>query len=488
VAVRIVCDEFVFGMTRGAAVVAALVLAVSAASAAPKPAFPLEPTAADIAEARALYARAVGFDTSVSGGQVPALIAHLHDLYRKAGFAEEDLEVVPFEKTASFLARYRGDGTGGKPILFLAHLDVVEARREEWKRDPFTLIEENGYFFGRGTSDNKSGAVTITATMLALKRAGFVPTRDLVVAFTGDEEVAQLTVQQLLRDHRDWLDAEFALNSDGGGGSLDEATGKPTIYGIQTAEKTYASFRLTVRNAGGHSSMPRKDNAIYDLAAALGRLQAAAFPVMWNDTTVAAFAAEGAARPAGDELGAAMRDFARKPGPGPQADRLVADPGYQGSLRTTCVPTLLAGGHAENALPQTAEATVNCRIFPGVPVEQVAARLREVVGAGVELTAIGTPSWSDASPLRADVLAAVGKAVSASTGVAGLPVTPYMESGASDGLFYRAAGIPTYGVGEGFYKGSEVFAHGLDERVPVRSFERGLVHWRVLIRELASPR
>lgn len=214
------------------------------------------------AEAREIFARSIAFDTSVSGAQTPSYAAYIRDLFLQAGLPEADTLVVPFESTASLLVRYRGDGAGGRPFLLLAHMDVVEARRADWERDPFTLIEENGYFFGRGTADNKSGIVTMVSTLLRLKREGFTPSRDIVLVLTGDEEVAQNTAQQILRDHRDWVDAEFALNSDGGGGSLNESAGAATAYAIQTAEKTYASFRLTVRNPGGHSSAPRPDNAI----------------------------------------------------------------------------------------------------------------------------------------------------------------------------------------------------------------------------------
>jgi acetylornithine deacetylase/succinyl-diaminopimelate desuccinylase-like protein len=364
----------------------------------------------------------------------------------------------------------------------MAHMDVVEAKREDWERDPFTLVEENGYFYGRGTADNKSGLVAMVSTLLRLKREGFTPTRDLVLMLTGDEEVAQLTAQQILRDHRAWIDADFALNSDGGGGALNEETGAPLIYSVQSAEKTYGSYRLTVRNPGGHSSAPRRDNAIYDLAAALGRVRTYEFPVQWNDTTVAAFGALGAQR--NDDLGAAMRRFAQRPGDRRAAAVLSASPFHVGQVRTTCIPTLIAGGHAENALPQSAVATVNCRIFPGVAVADVHAQLQRLAGEGVEVTVVDNPYSSDASPLREDVMNAVRAAVHAN--YPGVPVTPSMSSGATDGLFLRAAGIPTYGVGEIFMKDSDDFSHGLNERVPVQSFYSGLTHWRVLITELAG--
>ena len=436
------------------------------------------------AEAREIYARAIAFNTSVSGAQVPQFAAWLRGLFLKAGLPEADTLIVPLENTASLLVRYRGDGTGGRPIVLMAHMDVVEARREDWEREPFELIEENGYFYGRGTADNKSGIVTMVSTLLRLKREGFAPTRDLVLMLTGDEEVAQLTVQQILRDHREWLDAELALNSDGGGGTLSEENGAPLIYAVQTAEKTYASYTLTVRNPGGHSSAPRPDNAIYDLAAALARVRAHQFPVQWNDTTIAAFAAFGAQRD--DELGAAMRRFAEQPGNSGAAETLSGNPFYVGQVRTTCIPTLIEGGHAENALPQSAVATINCRIFPGVTIDAVQAELQRLAGDSAEVAVIDKPYSSDASPLREDVMKAVTAAVHA--GYPGVPVTPAMSAGATDGLFLRAAGIPTYGVGENFMKDSDDFSHGLNERVPVESFYKGLTHWRVLITELAGRR
>jgi len=436
------------------------------------------------AEAREIYRRAIGFNTSVSGGQVPQFAAYVQGLFQAVGIPDADMVLVPHERTAALLVRYRGDGSGARPILLMAHMDVVEARREDWQRDPFTLVEENGFFYGRGTADMKSGLVTMVATLLRLRREGFTPTRDLVLVLTGDEETSGLTIQQLLRDHRDWMNADFALNADAGGGTLRESDGAPLIYGVQTAEKTYASFRLTVRNPGGHSSAPRAANAIYDLADALRRVHAYQFPVMWNATTVANFAVFGTQRQ--DMLGAAMRRFAQRPGDRAAAVTLSASPFYVGQVRTTCIPTLLEGGHAENALPQSAVATINCRIFPGVAVADVQAQLQRLAGAGVPVTVIDTPSWSDASPLRDDVLRAVAAAVHAS--YPGVPITPSMSSGATDGLFVRGAGVPTYGVSEILMKDSDDFSHGLNERVPVTAFYNGLTHWRVLLTELAGRR
>lgn len=456
-------------------------LAALLALALAAPSFAATPNAHE-ARARELFSKLISYKTSVGLGQVPAMVDHLAAQFRAAGFNDSDIHVLPLGETASLVVRYRGDGSGGKPILLMAHMDVVTAKPEDWKRDPFTLIEENGYFYGRGTYDVKDGVATLTATFLRLKAEGFVPSRDLVIVFSGDEETEMRTAQDLVNKHRALIDAEFALNSDGGGGTLDE-DGRPLLYNVQAAEKTYASYELTVRNPGGHSSLPRADNAIYELADALKRVQAYRFPVMSNEITRAAFKAAGAATPGA--LGAAMRRFAEDPTDRAAADTLAVVPTEVGRTRTTCVATLLRGGHADNALPQSATATVNCRIFPGVAVETVRQVLQDAAGTHVEVAVIGTPTASDASPLRADVMAAVAKAVHVRH--PGVPLVPTQESGATDGVYFRAAGIPTYGVGAMFIKDSDAYAHGLDERVPVQGFYDGLEHWYVLVKELAGP-
>jgi acetylornithine deacetylase/succinyl-diaminopimelate desuccinylase-like protein len=391
--------------------------------------------------------------------------------------------VLPLGETASLVVRYRGDGSAGKkPILLMAHMDVVPADPKDWRRDPFTLVEENGYFFGRGAADVKDGVATLAATFLRLKAEGFVPTRDLVILFSGDEETTGATAQDLVRNHRDLVDAEYALNSDGGGGTLGD-DGKPLVYSLQTAEKTYASYELTVRNPGGHSSTPRPDNAIYDLADALLRLREHRFPVQSNDSTREYFRVTGQATPGA--LGEAMRRFAADPGDAAAAEVIAASPSDVGKTRTTCVATMLRGGHAENALPQSATATVNCRIFPGVAVDAVRQSLQDVAGADVEVATLGAPMASDASPLRPDVVAAVEKAVHAIH--PGVPIVPEQSSGASDGLYLRAAGIPTYGTAGMFARDNDTFAHGLDERVPVKGFYDGLEFWYVLVKAVSAP-
>lgn len=465
-------------MSRTPLMAALLTLAMAAPCAAAPAA---KPDAHD-AKAREIFAKLISYKTSVGLGQMPAMVDYLAGQFRAAGFPQADIHVLPLGETASLVVRYRGNGSGGKPIALMAHMDVVTAKPEDWQRDPFTLIEENGYFYGRGTSDVKDGVATLASTFLRLKSEGFVPSRDLIILFSGDEETEMATIRDLVDNHRDLIDAEYALNSDGGGGTLEE-NGKPRMYSVQTAEKTYASFELTTHNPGGHSSQPRADNAIYELADALEKLQAYRFPTMWNDTTLTAFKAVGAATPG--EVGEAMRRFAANPKDQAAADVLAKVPYEVGKTRTTCIPTLLRGGHADNALPQSATATVNCRIFPGVAIDTVRKSLQDVVGQKVEVNVIGSPTASDASPLRPDVMAAVAKVVHARH--PGVPVVPTQESGATDGLYLRAAGIPTYGVSGMFIKDSDSFAHGLNERVPVQGFYDGLDHWYLLVKELSGP-
>jgi acetylornithine deacetylase/succinyl-diaminopimelate desuccinylase-like protein len=375
--------------------------------------------------------------------------------------------------------RYRGDGQG-KPVLVLAHMDVVAANPDDWQRDPFTLIEDQGYFFGRGTYDIKADIALVTTTFLRLRKEGFKPRRDLVLVLTGDEETHQDTTHELTTNHRALIEADFALNADGGGGRLDEATGKPAIYRVQGAEKAYASYTFTVRNPGGHSSMPRAENAIYELADVIKRLQAVSFPVMSNDWTRGNFAAEE--KVTSPPLGPAMARFAANPADAEAAALLSASPENVGKLRTTCVATLLRGGHAENALPQAATVTFNCRLFPGMSADAVQQRLEEAAGPNVEVERVFDLPESDASPLRDDVLQAVTHAVRATHPK--LPIVPEMAPYTTDGNFFRSAGIPTYGVSAVYLKPSDERSHGLDECVPVDVFYDGLTHWHVLLMEV----
>jgi acetylornithine deacetylase/succinyl-diaminopimelate desuccinylase-like protein len=438
--------------------------------------------AAERAKAREIFEHIVGIESSVGRGNVPAVANYLAGLFLAGGFPAGDVHVLPLGETASLVVRYRGSGRGGRPIDLIAHMDVVTANRSDWQRDPFRLIEEGGYFFGRGTSDVKQEVALITTTFLALKAQGYVPSRDLIVAFSGDEETEGATARDLVTTHRDLVDAEFALNADGGGGVLAEGSAKPQILYLQGAEKSSVSYTLTTRNPGGHSSMPRPDNAIYELADALKAVQRLKFPVEWNDWTLGDFKATGALTPG--PLGDAMTRFAANPKDEDAAGEISKNPAFVGRLRTTCVATRLAGGHANNALPQSAVATVNCRIFPGTSAEEVRAALQQAVGAEVEVRQAEEAHVSAASPLRPDVLAAVTRAVEAAD--PGARVVPTQAAYATDGAIYRSAGIPTYGCGGVFIMDSEEFAHGLNERIRVGAFYDALTYWSVLIRSFAG--
>jgi acetylornithine deacetylase/succinyl-diaminopimelate desuccinylase-like protein len=470
--------------TRVGLLAAALLLSLGTANAADRKLTVHE------SKAREIYAKSIAFQTELGKSQMVPFAEYLAAEFRAAGFPTEDIRILPFkgegDPTASLVVRYRGSGKGSpndkRPIVVMAHMDVVTAKREEWERDPYTLIEENGYFFGRGTYDNKQGTTALTATFLRLKAEKFVPARDLILFFSGDEETEQGTTRDVVQNHRALIDAEFALNSDAGGGSLADDTGKAQFFTVQTAEKTYADFHLTARNAGGHSSLPRDDNAIYALADALAKLRAYKFPVKWNDTTIASF--RSSATTQGGELGAALAKFAANPGDAAAVAVIEKDPGVVGQIRTTCVATMLSGGHAENALPQTARANVNCRIFPGDKVEAVQKTLQDLAGKDVEVSLVRPALASDASPLRKDVLQAVTRAVHKIQ--PGIPVTPAQSSGATDGLVLRSAGIPTYGVDGNFMRPKDEFAHGLNERLSVQSFYDSLTYWHALLKDLAG--
>jgi len=434
------------------------------------------------AEARALLAAVVSFDTASGHGQVPTMAAYLATQFKAAGFDSSDITLLPLGDTASLVVRYRGDGRGGKPIAFMAHMDVVPANRSEWQRDPFTLIEEQGYFFGRGTMDMKEDVALLSETFIRLKRAHFLPSRDLILIFTGDEETSEETALDLVNNHHDLIDADYALNGDMGSGILEASSGKPLLFYIQGAEKSVAAFTLTVRNPGGHSSQPRPDNAIYELAGALTAISHYQFPIQTNSWTLNDFKAASTVTPG--PLGKAMARFAKHPGDRLAAAEIAKSPPYVGKLKTTCVATQISGGHAENALPQTASAVVNCRIFPGTSAEAVQSQLQLLAGPHVTITSNYPPTYSDPSPLRPDVVAAVKKAVDAAN--PGAVVAPTMVAYATDGSVFRNAGIPTYGVGSMFIKDAENFSHGLNERIPVDRFYNGLIYWDVIIHTLAT--
>jgi carboxypeptidase PM20D1 len=430
-----------------------------------------------------IYRTILAMETAKNLGNVPKMANYLKSELVEAGFTTDEVEVILLGETAALVARFSGDdSTANKPILFLGHMDVVEANPDDWQRPPFELTEDDTNYYARGSIDNKFGIAHLTSTFIRLKKSGFVPSRDLLLVFSGDEETSMDTTRMLAYERPDIAEAEFALNSDSGGGNLN-STGQAMVYKIQAAEKTYATWEITVRNPGGHSSRPRPDNAIYDLSDAIKNIQAYRFPVRWSEMTLAFFQETG--QQLGGELGEAMIRFAYDPKDQNASDRLAVESSYVGSTRTTCVVTMLRAGHAENAMPQSATATVNCRIFPGVSVAEVASVLNTVVdNKEVEFELLDNPVESPISELRDDVTAAVTKAARAQ--YPGVKIVAYMASGGTDGMHFRNAGIPTWAVSGRFMNPDEMFAHGLNERVPKAGFTGALDHWSIIIKELAG--
>jgi carboxypeptidase PM20D1 len=439
-------------------------------------------------EALEMFRHVISLRTAQGHGKVPEMAEYLADKFVEAGFDSEDVTIVPYtgatgEKLASLVVRFRGNGLSGKkPILLLAHMDVVDAIRTDWVRDPYVLIEEDGFFFGRGTSDNKAGIVALTSTFLRLQREGFTPTRDFIIAFSGDEETNMETIQQLVNEHRDLVDAEFVLNSDAGGGYQDHDH-ESVAYLLQAAEKTYVTYELTVRNPGGHSSLPRADNAIYELATVLKNIEAYRFPSRINEVTEEYFREMSTL--VDGRLGEAMGEYAEHPGAESAQATLETHPAEVGNTRTTCIPTMLEAGHAENALPQSATATVNCRIFPGVPEAEVRAQLIRVAdNPELEFLMAYPATEGPISALREDVNATVTEAAQRQYG--SVPLVPHMSAGATDSQYTRIAGMPSYGVSGIFMRPEDMFAHGLNERIPVKSFYKALDYWHEVLTELGS--
>jgi acetylornithine deacetylase/succinyl-diaminopimelate desuccinylase-like protein len=474
---------------------AASLLALSAAAQAQSPPNIIsQPSKLDAqwqAKTRALYEKSIEIPTVAGRGQVPLQAELIAGALRDAGFPQADIKIIPYEgvpgdKTVALVARWRAEKPTGKPILLMAHMDVVEAKRSDWKFDPFEFREEGGYFYGRGSYDNKAGMTGLTMAFLKLKAAGWKPRRDLILFFTGDEETGGRGARLGATEWRQQIDSEYALNSDGGGGAF-LASGSPLGFGLQTAEKTFQTFHFTVRNKGGHSSRPRPDNAIYELATALKKLEAHRFQPMLNETTRGYFALR--AKQEGDSaLGKAIRAWLANEADGAAADAIEASQLEVGLTRTRCVATELTAGHADNALPQLARATVNCRIMPGISPDAIEAELKGIVGAGVEVTKdpnyVGRPT--PVTPQRADVTKAYQDAVTALNGK-GVPVAPYMSAGATDGAFFREVGIPVYGMdGSWVISPEDERAHGLDERMPVRAVYDNVLFWEMVLKQLAG--
>ncbi|MES2157818.1 MAG: M20/M25/M40 family metallo-hydrolase [Pseudomonadota bacterium] len=434
--------------------------------------------AADEGAAKAILMRSVAFRTVEGAGEVPKLAAYYAGVLKAAGFAEGDIVITPIGETATFAATIKGSNAALKPLLLLGHMDVVAADRADWTRDPFVPVEEGGYIFGRGAEDTKYDVAMMVATMAQLRKEGWKPRRTVTLLLSGDEETAMVTTKELAAQYKD---AELVLNGDGGGGLLNEEC-KPVLYQLQAGEKTYADFEIGFTDPGGHSSAPTPGNPIYRLAKAIDAIAAYRFAPMRNELTKASLALS--ADRIGGEVGAAMKLYAAT-GDAAAAEMLSARPEFIGQVRTTCVATMAQAGHALNALPQSAKVQVNCRIFPGVAIDAVKAELVKVVAdSSAIVTTLGDPLASDASPLRADVMQVVKDAVLARA--PGIAIMPGMSAGATDSLYFRALGVPSYGVSSLFMKAQDGFAHGLNERVPVAGIRESLGQWDAVVRALAK--
>ncbi|MEO7085831.1 MAG: M20/M25/M40 family metallo-hydrolase [Gemmatimonadaceae bacterium] len=440
--------------------------------------------------AHSVYKELIEINTVDSVGSVTKAAEAMAARFRAAGFSANDVQVLipPGKPTkGNLVVRYRGRGgvNAPKPLLLLAHIDVVAALRADWSRDPFILNEENGFFLGRGVADDKSMASIFVANLLGMKSEGIVPDRDIILALTADEEGGDANgAHWLATEHKNLIDAEYAIN-EGADGSLVNA--KPVTNGVQAAEKVSVNFTLTASNSGGHSSMPRPDNAIYQLSHALIKISEYHFPVVLNPITKAYFTQASIAQP-NPQIAAAMKAIVANPKDA-KADALLSkDPHLASVLRTTCVATRLFGGHAYNALPQIATANVNCRVEPTSTYEFVKATLERVVGdTGVKITFMAQPLSGkvgvDPLPLPPDLQSAISSITKKMWG--NIPVVPEMSTGATDGKYMRAAGIPTFGVSGIFYEGEERNMHGRDEKVRVKSYYDGLAFLDQLVRTLS---
>jgi acetylornithine deacetylase/succinyl-diaminopimelate desuccinylase-like protein len=459
------------------------------------PAIPLRAQIDDATRelSRGIFKQLVEINTTDSIGTTTAAAAAMAQRLRDAGFPASDVQVLgPNPRKGNLVARFRGTGSK-KPILLMGHLDVVEARREDWSTDPFAFIERDGYFYGRGTQDMKSGDAILVTTLLRLKKENYQPDRDILLALTADEEGGKSNgVNWLLENHRDWLDAEYALNADGGG--VYTRDGKPVIVTVDASEKLYADFQLEVKNPGGHSSLPVPDNAIYHLADALSRIERYKFPFELNDVTRAFFK-----RTASTEKGQTAADIGAILKTVPSKDaiaRLSENPLYNATLRTTCVATRLDAGHANNALPQMARAIVNCRILPGHTREEVRLKLiailadpaiavRYVADSGEIYDTVPERHDAPAVGLRPEVIEPLEEI--AREKWPGAPVIPTMATGASDGVYTNAVGLPTYGISGLAIDFGDVRAHGRDERLGVASYYDGVDFYYRYLKTLTAP-
>lgn len=444
-------------------------------------------------QSREIFKQLIEINTTDSVGNVTTAAEALATRLREAGFSEQEVIVVgPSDRKKNLVARLHGISQQ-KPILFLAHLDVVEARREDWTTDPFQFVEKDGYFYGRGTVDIKDGAAILVTNFIRMKKTGIAPNRDLILALTADEEGGNFNgVEWLLKHHRDWIDAEYCVNLDGGDFMSDK--GKKIYGAVQASEKVYVDFQFEVKNPGGHSSRPTRDNAIYHLSEGLARLAKFNFPVELNEITRSMLEKSAAI-----EGGPLAKDMKAAAQPSPDTAvlvRLSENEFYNAILRTTCVATMLSGGHAPNALPQTARANVNCRILPGEDPNKIKETLIKVVDdPQIKVSFVEQrdadgnlipPELVPPSPLRPELMKAVEAAAASVWGP--LPIIPVMDTGASDGRYLRMAGIPTYGIAGVFLDLDNRRAHGQDERVRVQDFYDGVEFNYKLMRALAPAK
>ncbi len=455
-----------------------------------------------------IFKQLIEINTTDSVGNVTAAAEAMARRFRDAGFPDSDIQVLgpssgpnSNDKKKNVVVRLHGSGKH-RPVLLIGHLDVVEARREDWTTDPFQFIEKDGYYYGRGTSDMKDGDAIMSATLIRMKKEGYVPSRDIILAMTADEEGGTSNgVDWLIKNHRELIDAEFVLNHDGGG--VLAAHGKPVMMEVDATEKLYGDFVLTATNSGGHSSLPRPDNAIYELADALTRIENYQFPFELNPITRAYY--ERQVTMSAPQRAADLKAMLRQPPDMAAVARLSKDPLDNSTMHTTCVATRLSGGHANNALPQMAQANVNCRIEPGHSLEEIRLTLEKVVADPKFATStIARPTikvqfrennnqlldhGSDRHsfvppPPRKDVFGPLERVVAEMW--PGIPVLPTMSTGASDGVYTNAAGMPTYCVSGEQYERDDIRAHGKDERIEVESFARGVDFYYVFLKAVTA--
>jgi acetylornithine deacetylase/succinyl-diaminopimelate desuccinylase-like protein len=437
---------------------------------------------------RDIFQQLIEINTTDSVGNVTTASEAMAQRFRAAGFSDSDLQIVgPNDRKRNLVVRLHGSGQH-KPLLLIGHLDVVEARREDWTTDPFQFVEKDGYYYGRGTQDMKDGDAIMVTTLIRFKQAGFVPDRDIILALTADEEGGTSNgVDWLIQHHRELIDAEWVLNHDGGG--IISEKGKPQFMTVDAAEKLYADYQLSVTDPGGHSSLPRPDNAIYHLADGLARLERYQFPFELSTVTRAYY--ERMTKVARGERAADMQAILNHPPDLAAGARLSKDPIDNAILHTTCVATRLSAGHANNALPQTAQAIVNCRILPGHPAEEVRQELEKVLADPKisirDLGAIGGITHRKSyptTPLRPDLFQPLEKVTHSIW--PRLPVIPDMATGASDGIYTNAAGMPTYCVSGEAIDRDDIRAHGKDERVRVEAFHQAVEFYYTFLKTLTT--